>query len=126
MKLYELTPEVYITYISRVKHNQNTSWDLCRRKLTRNILLSDKILVKNGIITYRYGCLEIEVKDDKIIHIENTRQSYGFEKDMDMYNKLNKLLGITEDDKNLSFLQRLLIDIKLKFVNIKNIKMVSV
>lgn len=118
MKLYDITTEVYNTYKNTVKGNKNISYDMCRRKLTRNILLSKIIGNKHGKILYRYGQLEILVRNRLVvwIHNVNSGRHIGFYKDMDKYNKLNKILGITNNGKEMGKFKKLLINMRLAFV----------
>lgn len=102
MKLFKLGGNVFNTYRTTVKGNENISKPQARRKLTRNIMLAVKRYNKiEGLDYYMYGCLHMIVKGDTIVWIKN-RCSVPpmWFKDIDKYNELNVLLGIiTDQDK---------------------------
>jgi hypothetical protein len=91
-----LTPGAYSYYKNNVKGNQYIDYDTARRKLTRNVILSQSL----GFDGFNreilmYGCLKIAVKDDSIVWIENYKgEDFPFNVDEKKYNKLNRKLGI--------------------------------
>lgn len=119
MELLDLKQEAY--YIYKMTHgNRDISYDKARRKLTRNILLTnDKRITKKGNLLCRYGCLDITIRNGQIIYVHNSyNRKVNFQKDINKYNYLNKLIGIEPDGKELKGLKKLFVDIRLKFVNI--------
>ncbi|MFS1518603.1 hypothetical protein V1503_19380 [Bacillus sp. SCS-151] len=103
MKLLKLADEVYEYYRGNVKGNHNTSFDLARRKITRNVHLAKRLHQNNlfnrlkGIKKYQYGNLHIIVKRDTVIHIVNYKgttlhNDWNFDKKK--YKQLSVELGI--------------------------------
>ena len=102
IKLYDLKAEAYEEYRQSVKGNTETSYDLARKKLTRNILLGVK---KKGVLNtltlkqeYIYGNLKITVKFGSIVKIENhtTDVVSGWKLDKKEYERLSKVLDIPD------------------------------
>lgn len=119
LELLKLKKEAY--YIYKQTHgNRDTSYDKARRKLTRNVLLADRIRAISGNqILYKYGCLDILVRDNEVIRVHNSyNKKYNFKKDIIKYNELNRLLGIEPDGKELGWFKKLFVDTRLKFMNI--------
>ncbi len=100
MKLYKLGKGVAQYYRKYVKGNQNASYGLIQRKLTRNILLAEQ-MPKEYIdkTLYRYGNLLLLVVDDEIVWIKNIYNAAPFKKNMLKYKMLNILLGINKLEK---------------------------
>jgi hypothetical protein len=98
--LYKVSPEVAEYYRLNVKDNTNTPDELIARKLTRNIIMS-KFLDndENGNRVYLYGKLLMVVnKNREVIEISNyTLESGCWHKNVAKYNRLNQLLGITNE-----------------------------
>lgn len=102
IKVYDLTAEAYETYRQTVKGNKETSYDLARKKLTRNIKLGAK---KKGVLNflklqqeYVYVNLKILVKSGSIVKIENhtTDTVEGWKCNKKEYERLSKELGIPD------------------------------
>jgi hypothetical protein len=75
-KLLKITPRVYEYFRTKVKGNEDATYDLTTRKLNRNIQLAkefmpDLISKHLGTTTYRYGNLHIKTRFNKIINIKN-------------------------------------------------------
>lgn len=102
IKLYDLKAEAYEEYRTQVKGNENTPYDLARKKLTRNVLLGVK---KKGVLNtltlkqeYIYGNLKIVMRFGTIVKIENhtTDVVKGWKLNKKEYERLSKELGITD------------------------------
>jgi hypothetical protein len=114
VEIVELAPKVFRYYRNKVKNNKKITYDQARLKLTRNIMLAEKIPprdqsdVEKGNVLYQYGCLEILVKNGMVIHLKNHKgeeftedcetDSLKFQnewvKDERRYQELNNKLGI--------------------------------
>ena len=102
IKVYDLTAEAYETYRQSVKGNEETSYDLARKKLTRNIKLGVK---KKGVLNFLklqqefiYGNLKITVKSGSIVKIENHTADVvkGWKLNKKEYERLSNELGIPD------------------------------
>jgi hypothetical protein len=103
VQLLELSKGAYKYYKNNVKGNENITYDMARRKLTRNVLLAKKVEPElNGKKLYIYGCLHILVVNNKIVWIKNHpgKSTSRFKKNMELYNRLNQELGIPDDRIN--------------------------
>lgn len=104
MELYSLAKGAYYYYRSSCKGNSEITYDMARKKLTRNILLARFIPPRNeqeesdGKEMYFYGNLQILVKNDEIVYIMNSDQKCpGWTKNVELYNELNRILGIPDE-----------------------------
>jgi hypothetical protein len=105
LELLNLTNKAFRYYSKRVKGNEDITYDLARRKLTRNVMLAaeipprDQSDLEKGNKLYHYGNLHILVKGDWVINIKNHRNtnSYtGWELDRFKYVELTIALGIVD------------------------------
>jgi hypothetical protein len=105
LELLELTPKVFRYYRRKVKGNIDVTYDLARKKLTRNVLLAkeipprDKSDVEKGNKLYQYGNLIILVRNGWVIHIKNHKGGnyyHDWELDRFKYVDLSRELGIVE------------------------------
>jgi hypothetical protein len=101
MELLKLKRKVEEYYRNNVKGNKNISYDQIRRKMTRNMLLAKKEdSTGYPCQMYKYGSLWFLVKDGKVVWMKNKcKVPEDWVLDKDKYNKLNKELGIEEDEK---------------------------
>lgn len=87
-----------------VKGNGDISEGQARRKMTRNMNLAhiykqDSPEKYHPRTWYMYGCLRFIVRNNEVVWMENFMpipKSWGWEKDWNMYEKLNKELGIKD------------------------------
>jgi hypothetical protein len=100
IKLLELTPRVFHEYRNATANNQNITYEMARKKLTRNILLAHEEYNPynenddNGIM-YKYGYMQMIVKNRTVIWMKPSgKYPRGWMKDVDKYDELNKMLGI--------------------------------
>lgn len=102
IKVYDLTAEAYEEYRTQVKGNSETSYELARKKLTRNVLLGVK---KKGVLNtltlkqeYIYGNLKIVMRFGTIVKIENHTADTvsGWKLNKKEYERLSKLLDIPD------------------------------
>ncbi|MFS0657440.1 hypothetical protein AB1L07_02280 [Niallia alba] len=97
MKLLQLGKGVYTYYTQTVKDNKNTSHLEVQKKLTRNMLLAQK-LDSTGYPNqlYQYGCLCFTVSKTGVVKwIRNgCRPSKDWRLDTDRYKELNTELKI--------------------------------
>lgn len=94
-----ITDEVYDWYINSTIGNKNVSREQAELKLTRNVILGEKIgynKVFNRIYKSRYGTLMINVKGNEIVLIERTKLNKEWEKDKELYNYINYRFGIKD------------------------------
>lgn len=99
-KVLELTENAYRYYRSCVEGNRFVSFELARKKLTRNILLARKVpnlTVDASKQLYIYGHLQILVQSDKIVWVKDEPKRCRFSKDMKKFAKLNKMLDIPSE-----------------------------
>lgn len=117
MKIYKVSQNAYEYYIHNVKDNENASYDLVCRKLTRNIMLGKKMPDKENKRLYFYGNLAILIRNGEIVWLNNYKDKYhNFTVDKAKYDKLNRKLGITENN-NIGFLHICLNKLKTVFNN---------
>jgi len=99
--ILSLTKKAYDYYIDNVKNNKNTSYEVARKKLTRNVQMAEKLdqtfyqkLLGSQI--YRYGNLYLTVKRGAIVKILNIKGKTipGWKKDNNLYEELNKSFSI--------------------------------
>lgn len=103
IKLFKLSNKAYRQYCKVTKGNSDISYDLARRKLTRNILLSLKTDIDKNKKLYIYGYLHIFVRKNKIVWVKNIKslKSDWFYKDKKEYERLNEILGINGLEQKL-------------------------
>lgn len=100
MKLLTMTKKVYNYYRENVKGNENSSYSLIQRKLTRNMLLAHK-LDSNGHTGeyFCYGRLHFIVVDSKVVWIKNgLKTPYEWQLDKREYLRLSEELSIDDAD----------------------------
>lgn len=102
-KLFSITDNVYSAYKKGVRGNSDTTYDMARRKLTRNILMADDITPKrfsSGYKVYQYGQLRMYVSGGQIHWLKNNcLTGKKFIKDKQLYDELNIKLGIVRSNK---------------------------
>jgi hypothetical protein len=100
IKLLELTPRVFHEYRNATANNQNITYEMARKKLTRNMLLAyeeyDPYNENEGNGTmYKYGYCQFIVKNRTVIWMKSFgKYPKGWSKDYDKYVELNRILGI--------------------------------
>lgn len=103
IKVYYVPKVIQELYRETVKGNQFTSKLDIRKKLTRNILLSNEVEVDSlrdkvfGVRKYTYGNLHITTWLNMVLDIENFNGGHhykGWKKDHKKYKKLTQLLEI--------------------------------
>jgi hypothetical protein len=110
MKPYGLTVKAYDYYRTNVKGNENITYEMARRKLTRNALLGKYIDTDEyGRKLIYYGNLSIIVdKDNTIVWLKNyPKQNFHFNVDKAEYERLNRKLGIVEKPGLIDWLKSL-------------------
>ena len=99
-KLLKVTPTALDEYRTKVKGNSYTPKLETRKKLTRNVMYAiakNNWYEKDGKKIYHYGNLTIAVEGKKVLFVHNRKGKFGkFNKDAELYNKLNKELQIKE------------------------------
>lgn len=115
MKLYKLSKNAYEYYKNNVKGNENITYMMCRRKLTRNILLASECPIKNNRRLFYYGNLSIIVNNkNQIVWIQNYHdRKQDFKVDKERYEELNKKLRINDNPPGL--IEKLTDKIRLAF-----------
>jgi hypothetical protein len=103
LKLVTISDKAFRYYKKRVKGNKDITYDLACRKLTRNIILADRVpartdeeIAKRNEV-YLYGNLFILKRGNHVIHLwnhKNTNAYTGWELDRVKYYELSKELGI--------------------------------
>lgn len=111
IKLLNLTDKVFNTYVNTVKGRNNTSFKEVRKILTRNMLLAHKADSEGyrGQM-YQYGRLWFVVIGDKVVWLKNhCHKPKGWVKDNELYNLLNKELGIKTNrhKEKVSFIKKI-------------------
>jgi hypothetical protein len=96
LKMLELKRGVYYYYKHNVRGNRYIDFDTARKKLSRNVeLATSQGFDGYGREILLYGNLEIVVKDDKIIWIQNHKgENMPYKVDEKRYDKLNKKYGL--------------------------------
>jgi len=98
--LLKITPLAYHSYRNVTKGNKSLSYETCRKKLTRNILLAKKgetVIKDNGNIyyIYYYGNLKIVVSVDTVIYVGQMESSMSYV-NKKRYDELNRRLKISK------------------------------
>lgn len=103
VKLLELTPKTFKYYREELNGNSNDSYDLAKRKMTRNMILAQRqpeIELKKGE-KYCYGSLHFLVVDNRVVWIKNRcSKPTGWILDKNDYIELNEMLWIDGKNKN--------------------------
>lgn len=101
VKIYELTPDVLNYYKKNVKGNEATSEGQAVMKLARNIKLAKFLQydVMRMCSVYVYGNMKITTRVNRIIELHNDQGNAQKDWALDKkeYQRINKLLGITDD-----------------------------
>jgi len=99
---FKLTEKAYMDYISTIKYGSNIDYDLAKKKIIRNILLSreahENKVDKEKRLFY-YGNLQIMLneKEKTICFIKNNLNTdYKFELDREKRKTLNYIMNIKE------------------------------
>lgn len=106
MKLFNLKKSAYEYYRLNTRDNENTSFELAQKKLTRNIhLAAKKESVSNTLKLqqeYIYGNMKIIVRFGAIVEIDNNPKHAidGWYLNRKKYIKLSKELGIDDNKFN--------------------------
>jgi len=100
---YKLTEKAYMDYISTIKCCGNLDYDIAKKKIIRNIILSEEAHTnkydKEKRLFY-YGCLSIGVNEieKSIYFIKNyLNTDYHFKLDIEKRKTLNYVMEIRED-----------------------------
>jgi hypothetical protein len=105
LELLNLTNKAFRYYSKRVKGNEDITYDLARKKLTRNVILAAEIPprhqsdVEKGNKLFHFGNLHILVKDGWVINVKNHRHTNnytGWELDRFKFVELTIELGILD------------------------------
>jgi hypothetical protein len=105
LKLVTISDTAFQYYKRKVRNNKDITYDLSRRKLTRNILLAKKIPARNeeeiqkGNELYIYGNLYILKRGNRVIHLwnhKNTNAIADWEVDEAKRADLSRELGIID------------------------------
>lgn len=99
LSTYRFPNRVYQKYIHRTKDNENTTYKQAKKKIIRNIILSNEAPTKAGLEHKRvffYGNLLIQVNivERCICFISNYRGDFDFEVDEDKRSALNEIMEI--------------------------------
>lgn len=102
IKIWDLPTYVFNYYRKNVKGNKDVSYELAKKKLSRNIALSTPIYIGHTHNLYSYGNLMIKTKSDskgdRIIGLWNHKHPHDkWSKHTKKYDKYNKYLGIPEE-----------------------------
>lgn len=102
--LLEISKGVFHHYKRSVKGNSNTPFIEVQKKLTRNVLLAERIINHDERTSdkkklYQYGNLSILVIDNTVVWIKNEPSKKKFKKDENYYRYLNTVLGIKHSRK---------------------------
>lgn len=94
-----VSERVYNHYITHIKNNENDTYEIARKKLIRNIILSDwQPINKNRIERrlFNYGNLSIlwDENLNEIVWLDNKVGRYSFYVDQDKKKWINKELRI--------------------------------
>lgn len=98
---YELPYRVYDVYRHITKDNDNISYEECKKKLIRNIILGHELHVKPGreykrVFSYKDMLIHINIEERNICYIKTLRNWVNFEKKA----TLDEIMGIGNiDDK---------------------------
>lgn len=89
-----LSEDAYKCYCETFLNNENTSLEVAKKKLTRNIILSRNFgqrrpKVFNRRHVFNYGSMEIRVIGNKIVHIKKNDLAKKFTKNKRKYHYLN-------------------------------------
>lgn len=102
IKLLELTPRVFETYRKLTANNADITYDMARRKFTRNVLLAHEEYnpfnenEDNGTM-YKYGYSQMIVRNRTVVWFKpHGTYPKGWRKDEYKLKELNEILGITE------------------------------
>jgi len=102
-----LPKNVYKIYRETVKGNEDTSYDQASRKMYRNMLLAYKSERPDGSHHYKYGCLHFNVANNKVVWMRNNNTPQkGWKRNNREYIRLNKELGINDEQTLLGLLLR--------------------
>ena len=99
---FKLTEKAYMDYISTIKYGRNIDYDLAKKKIVRNILLSREAhenKVNKCKRLFYYGNLSIMINEEEktICFIKNTLHTdYKFELDREKRKVLNYIMSIEE------------------------------
>jgi hypothetical protein len=100
IKLLKVNPNIYRQFQNEISGNENITYDMCRRKFTRNAILAQQDYNPyneddEGVL-YRYGYLQFIVRNHTVIWMKS-RSNYprGWVKDPYLYEELNQKLGIS-------------------------------
>lgn len=110
---YDVNQGILNTYRYKVRHNKHDTYEICKKKLIRNIILGirKESLIYNNTMFAEYGNLVItyNTKKKEITYIENRVGNFGFEPDVKKKEYLNRKLGLVgTGDKSKSLFNRFL------------------
>lgn len=99
IRILELSPAVFDTYRNRIRGNENITYELACKKMTRNLLLGeeefDPYNHNEDVQMYSYGFMQFKVKGNRVIWLKpKARYPVGWEKDWGKHKELTIKLGI--------------------------------